>query len=67
MYNIWSFLFAHFRKSDTVGPFKSALWEAVHFPLHFGILLVLAALIVSLSATRLTAERDHHAELDHGG
>lgn len=36
MYNIWSFLFAHFRKTDTIGPFKSASGKPVTFLFTLG-------------------------------
>ncbi|TXT04291.1 hypothetical protein VHUM_04178 [Vanrija humicola] len=42
---IWTFLFFHFRKTDTVSSRRSALWELVHFPLHFAILLLQASMI----------------------
>lgn len=48
---IWTFLFFHFRKTDTISNRRSALWEIVHFPLHFAILLLQAAMIVSASSS----------------
>ncbi|WOO79960.1 uncharacterized protein LOC62_02G003475 [Vanrija pseudolonga] len=42
---IWTFLFFHFRKTDTISSRRSAVWEMVHFPLHFAILLLQAAMI----------------------
>ncbi|KAL1409325.1 hypothetical protein Q8F55_003307 [Vanrija albida] len=42
---IWTFLFFNFRKTDTVSSRRSAVWEMVHFPLHFVILLLLASMI----------------------
>lgn len=48
IYNIWNFMFSHFSKHDTVNPMRSFFWEVVHYPLHFGILLLLSAMTNSI-------------------
>jgi hypothetical protein len=47
MYNIWSFLFSEFPKSAMFNVKRMVAWEFIHFPLHFGILLLMAAMVVS--------------------
>lgn len=46
-YMIWAFMFSRFRREDRIGGRRAYLWEIVHFPLHFGLLLLLAATVVS--------------------
>ncbi|KAL1410532.1 hypothetical protein Q8F55_004545 [Vanrija albida] len=48
VYNVWSFLFSVFNQNDTINPRKTAWWEIIHVPLHFSILLLLAAMVVSV-------------------
>lgn len=69
MLNLWGFLFSNFHHKDHIGANRTTFWELVHFPLHFGMLLLLASLVVrfalcfgiadhcrtSSSPTRLTA------------
>lgn len=47
MYNIWSFLFSNFNFDDAKDSKGIWIWELVHFPLHFAILLLISGLIVS--------------------
>lgn len=47
MYNIWSFLFTDFPKSGSFNVRRMTAWEFIHIPLHFGILLLMAAMVVS--------------------
>ncbi|ORX33247.1 hypothetical protein BD324DRAFT_640417 [Kockovaella imperatae] len=42
---LWHILFGRFDKSDKVSPVRALLWEGVHFPLHFALLLLLAAMV----------------------
>lgn len=48
MFNLWGFLFASFRKTDTINAFKSSLWEVTHVVLHFSMLLLVSSMVVSL-------------------
>ena len=41
------FLFGRFKKEDSIHHSRAILWEAVHFPLHFFLLLLLAGIVVS--------------------
>ncbi|KAL1408140.1 hypothetical protein Q8F55_004943 [Vanrija albida] len=50
MVNIWSFLFSNFRPEDAISPNRTTVWELVHFPLHFGMLLLLAGLVNAVIA-----------------
>lgn len=47
MYTLWAFLFGSFSEADHPEPTKMAMWEAVHYPLHFVMLVLSAAMIVS--------------------
>jgi len=49
MYLTWSLLFARFNKKDPVGQRQAKAWELIHFPLHFGLLLLLGAMVVGAS------------------
>ncbi|ORY31965.1 bacterial low temperature requirement A protein-domain-containing protein [Naematelia encephala] len=42
---LWALLFGRFRKEDVIDQKRALLWEATHFPLHFGLLLLLAAIV----------------------
>ena len=41
------FLFGRFNREDHVHHSRVIIWETVHFPLHFFLLLLLAGLVVS--------------------
>ena len=41
------FLFGRFKKEDSIHYSRALMWESVHFPLHFCLLLLLAAMVVS--------------------
>ena len=43
------YLFGTFKGEETVTFTRTFLWEAIHFPLHFCILLVLASIVVSIA------------------
>jgi hypothetical protein len=45
MFNLWGFLFGNFHKHDNMSHKRGLLWEGIHFPLHFGILLFFASLV----------------------
>jgi len=49
IYLLWIFIFSRFRTEDEIDQRRALLWEAVHFPLHLGLLLLLAAIVVSRS------------------
>jgi len=49
MYNIWSFLFSDFPKA-LFNVQRLFMWEFIHFPLHFGMMLLMAAMVVSVPA-----------------
>ena len=42
---LWNILFGRFDKADKVSPLRALFWEGVHFPLHFAMLLLLAAIV----------------------
>ena len=45
MFMLWTFLFGRFDRQDKVSQTRVLLWEGVHFPLHFSILLLLAGMV----------------------
>jgi hypothetical protein len=47
IYCLWGFLFSHFRMADHVDPARTWLWEMLHYPLHFGLFMLTAAIGVS--------------------
>ena len=42
---LWHVLFGRFDKADRISQVRAILWEGVHFPLHFAMLLLLAAIV----------------------
>lgn len=48
LYLLWAFLFGWFDKNDHTGHGRAIIWQIIHFPLTFGILLLVAAMVVSL-------------------
>ncbi len=46
MFLLWYFLFADFKPKETIGPRRGFVWEAIHLPLHFALLLLIAAIVV---------------------
>ena len=48
---LWTFLFARFRKEDRVDERRAIGWELIHLPLHYCILLLLSAIVVSQSGS----------------
>jgi hypothetical protein len=47
VYMLWSFLCSRFDKSARVADRNVKIWELLHFPLSFGLLLLLGAIVVS--------------------
>lgn len=47
MYDLWSLLFSNFRQNVPIDSGRTWLYEAIHFPLHFCMLLLLLAMVVS--------------------
>jgi hypothetical protein len=47
VYMLWSFLCSRFDKNARVTDRNVKLWELLHFPLSFGLLLLLGAIVVS--------------------
>lgn len=45
MYDLWSLLFANFRQEVPVDAGRTWLYEAIHFPLHFSMLLLLLGMV----------------------
>lgn len=45
IYLLWSFLFSNFNKNDHTGHGRVAIWQTLHFPLTFTILLVMAGMV----------------------
>lgn len=45
VYLLWSFLFSNFNKNDHTGHGRVAIWQTLHFPLTFGILLLMAGMV----------------------
>nr|XP_019048481.1 hypothetical protein I302_02253 [Kwoniella bestiolae CBS 10118]OCF27411.1 hypothetical protein I302_02253 [Kwoniella bestiolae CBS 10118] len=64
MYLLFTFLFTRFDPSMKVDSRRALIWETLHFPMHFNLLLLLAALvnaIVSLSfAQGISQVTDHY-------
>ena len=54
IYLVWGFLFARFDKEDAITQSRALGWTIIHFPLAFGLLLLLAALVVSFGACNTT-------------
>ncbi|WWC85579.1 uncharacterized protein L201_000443 [Kwoniella dendrophila CBS 6074] len=50
MYLLFTFLFARFDPAVKVPPRRALIWEAIHFPMHFNLLLLLAALVNAIVA-----------------
>ena len=53
VYMLWSFLCSRFDKNARVNDRNVKLWELLHFPLSFGLLLLLGAIVVSIAASSL--------------
>jgi len=51
VYMLWSFLCSRFDKNARVTDRNVKLWELLHFPLSFGLLLLLGAIVVSDTAS----------------
>jgi hypothetical protein len=49
VYMLWSFLCSRFDKNARVTDRNVKLWELLHFPLSFGLLLLLGAIVVGPS------------------
>jgi hypothetical protein len=49
LYMLWIFLFGHFDLKESIDHQRLLFWEGVHLPLHFGLLLLLAAIVVSFT------------------
>nr|XP_019006201.1 uncharacterized protein I203_01526 [Kwoniella mangroviensis CBS 8507]OCF69662.1 hypothetical protein I203_01526 [Kwoniella mangroviensis CBS 8507] len=64
MYLLFTFLFTRFDPSRKVDSCRALIWETIHFPMHFNLLLLLAALvnaIVALSfAQGISQVTDHY-------
>jgi hypothetical protein len=45
---LWSFLYSRFDKDARVADRNINTWELLHFPLSFGLLLLLSAITVSV-------------------
>ena len=45
---IFVYLFGQFKKEDKTSQTTALAWEAIHLPLHFILLLLLAAMTVGL-------------------
>lgn len=45
VYLLWSFLFSNFDKFDHTGHGRVAIWQTLHFPLTFTILLLMAGMV----------------------
>ena len=74
IYLLWGFLFARFDKQDAISQSRALGWTTIHFPLAFGLLLLLAALVVSLGLVKsvliCVEHHSHHgirswSRLDH--
>lgn len=48
-YFIWAFLFANFNKKLDIDAGRTFIWEVLHFFLHFTLLILIAAMVVSHS------------------
>ncbi|CAK9781578.1 unnamed protein product [Cutaneotrichosporon oleaginosum] len=44
LYCLWGFLFSFLRMADNVDPARTAIWEYLHWLLHFGIFLLYAVI-----------------------
>jgi len=51
VYMLWSFLCSRFDKNARVNDRNVKIWELLHFPLSFGLLLLLGAIVVSIIAS----------------
>ncbi|GMK59089.1 hypothetical protein CspeluHIS016_0701040 [Cutaneotrichosporon spelunceum] len=49
MYNLWSLLFSNFRQEVPVDAGRTWLYEIIHFPLHFSMLLLLIAVVNTIT------------------
>lgn len=64
LFYLWIFLFADLRKDDHVESKRGWMWEAIHFPLLFCVLLFLAGMVVRAPMpSLLTQERCCRFEL----
>jgi hypothetical protein len=45
VYLLWSFLFSNFDKEDDTGSGRVAIWQTLHFPLTFGVLLLMSGMV----------------------
>ena len=48
IYFLYLFLFGRFHSDDTVKQKRAIAWQTLHLPLHFALLLLLAAMVVSI-------------------
>ncbi|WRT65361.1 uncharacterized protein IL334_002304 [Kwoniella shivajii] len=48
IYLLFGFLFTRFDPKEGINNARSAMWQILHFPLHFNLLLLLAALVNSV-------------------
>jgi hypothetical protein len=58
---IWMYLFGDFQRSHQIPQARALVWEFIHFPLHFGLLLLLAAIVVRHPSMLIASS--HAAEL----
>jgi len=49
---IYLFLFSSFKPEEEVSEHRAMAWEIVHIPLHLGILLLMAAIVVGWTSLR---------------
>lgn len=47
MYMVYLFLFSWFKPDEPVTQHRALAWQSIHLPLHLGILLLMAAMVVS--------------------
>ncbi|KAK4684398.1 hypothetical protein P7C73_g5782, partial [Tremellales sp. Uapishka_1] len=45
MIMLWCFLFARFDQDEEISAKRNLLWQGIHLPLHFGLLLFIAAMV----------------------
>ena len=54
LFLLWSILFARFDKHNPISRTRALFWEIAHWPLHFMLLLLLAAIVVSRTRVSTT-------------
>jgi hypothetical protein len=54
VYLLWSFLFSNFNKDDHTGSGRAAIWQTLHFPLTFGVLLLMSGMVNVVIVTSST-------------